>query len=158
MHVHTCLYVRIHTSCLAIQQREKSAPSDGSLNKSSMVLVDGDVEEPVCNEADDLLSDAVDESFTDGGSPVNVDPPTKETLIDKLYKITLTSKTKPDEVFLHQEKNILRTAKVEIIFFSICAKLYNFQVVHILQCEHSKLCAGFLKAFDKVCVFVHVYQ
>ena len=120
MHVHTCMYVRLCTSCLAIQQREKIAQSDGSLN---MVLVDGDVEEPVCNEGEDLLSDAVEESFTDEASPVaattNVDPPTKVTLIDKLYKMTLTSKTK--QVFLHQDKNFIRTAKVEIIFFSLCA-------------------------------------
>ena len=26
---------------------------------------------------------------------------------------------------------------------ALCAKLYNSQVVHILECTHSRVCAGF---------------
>ena len=122
--IHACIRTYMYMYVLAIQQRKGSSQSDDSLNKSSMVLVDGDVEEPVCNEAEDLLSDAVDEPSTDGASPVaasaNVDPPTKETLIDKLYKMTLTSKTKPEQVPLHQDKDLIRTAKVERTFLSLC--------------------------------------
>ena len=55
------------------------------------------------------------------------------------YKMTLTSKSK---FFFTKTKNLFRT-KVEKNFWSLCAKLYNSQVVHILECTHSRVCAGF---------------